>query len=733
MRRARRSPHARARAFAAAGLAACSALAGGAALSAGAALAACGGDPPLDVLYVPPTDAAPEGGGLGPGPEGGVDPELGGPCADDAQCDDGVACTFDRCDLTVGRCRHVTDDATCQDALHCNGRETCVRGVGCRPGPPVTCADDTACTVDRCVEATRSCAREPRDLDGDGDPDLRCGQGRDCDDTDPLVSSTRREVCGNGRDDDCDGQVDEADCAAPANDTCGAPLRVSAPGTFLLDASGARRDHPGSCSVDGAQTARDLVVAVDVPPGDARDVEVWATARGTNDEASVSLRTSCPDPASELACAALPGARSARAVARSAPGGSTVFAVVTTIRDAPVDVKVDLRSASVRPTNESCAAPEPVATDVPFVARLVDPARDLPSACAGDGPGAPAGTGELTYAFTLDAPRDVTLAATTRAGLGSPRLSLRDAGCTGERACRSGRSSLFARLGAGTHVLAVSGTETLDADVLVRTAPPTPAPPEATCATAPPLAAAGPTRVELGAVESATERPCLPGAPSAAFAFTLDRPSDVVALARLAVGDEGFVSIEGAACAAAEQRACEKGSTPLRAAARNLPAGTYRLVVGSRLGLSAAVEVLARPAAAPVTVVGGDACATAVVVPPGGATFVGDTTTAIDDGVVVCEAQGARPAPDRFFRLDLQGPERVVLDTAGSTLRTALAVRAGPACPGADVPGACFLGYGASRSFLDLDLPAGTVYVQVDGTNGEAGPFVLDVRRAPRP
>lgn len=711
-----------------AALAAALALLGGA-----AALGACGGDPPLDVLYVPPSDAASEAAVLGPDDAAGGDPELGGPCEDDGQCDDAVACTFDRCDLSVGRCRHVTDDTSCQDALHCNGREVCVRGVGCRPGPPVTCADDTACTVDRCVEATRSCVHEPRDLDGDGDPDVRCGQGGDCDDTDPLVSSTRREVCGNGRDDDCDGQVDEADCVAPAHDTCAAPLRVTASGTYLLDATAARRDHPGSCSVESAQTARDLVVAVDVPAGDPRDVEVWATARGTNDEASVSLRTACADAASELACAALPGARSARAAARGVPGGSTVFAVVTSVRDAPVDVKVDLRPSAGRPTNEACASPELVATDVPFTARLVDPTRDLPSACANDTAGAPAGTGELTYAFVLDAPKDVTVVATTRAGLGAPRLSLRDASCTGERACRVGRAALFARLAAGTHVLAVSGTEALDADVLVRTAPPTTAPPEASCATAPPLAVGGATRVDLGAVESAAEAPCLAGVPSAAYAFTLDRPSDVLALARLAVGDEGFVSLEGAGCTAAERRACERGSTPLRAAARNLPAGSYRLVVGSRLGLSAAVELLARPAAPIVTVGGADACANALVVPPGGATYTGDTRGAIDDGAVVCEAQGAPPAPDRFFRLDLAGPERVILDTAGSSLRTALGVRSGATCPGADVPGACHLGYGALRSFLDLDLPAGTFYVQLDGAGGESGPFTLDVRRFPNP
>ena len=50
-----------------------------------------------------------------------------------------------------------------------------------------------------------------RDRDGDG-----AGEVCDCDDTDPDVSPNAPEICGNGVDDDCDGDVDSADpdCAA---------------------------------------------------------------------------------------------------------------------------------------------------------------------------------------------------------------------------------------------------------------------------------------------------------------------------------------------------------------------------------------------------------------------------------------------------------------------------------------------------------------------------------------
>ncbi|MEP7051313.1 MAG: hypothetical protein ABJB12_13215, partial [Pseudomonadota bacterium] len=37
-------------------------------------------------------------GGLDVGERGGEDPTLGGPCADDGQCDDAIDCTVDSCD-----------------------------------------------------------------------------------------------------------------------------------------------------------------------------------------------------------------------------------------------------------------------------------------------------------------------------------------------------------------------------------------------------------------------------------------------------------------------------------------------------------------------------------------------------------------------------------------------------------------------------------------------------------
>src|SRR5262249_35105135 len=75
------------------------------------------------------------GGGTGgnisdAGPD--ADPTLGGPCLDNGQCDDGIACTYDICDLDLKRCRFTPDDAQCQNAVYCDGVERCDNKLGCR-------------------------------------------------------------------------------------------------------------------------------------------------------------------------------------------------------------------------------------------------------------------------------------------------------------------------------------------------------------------------------------------------------------------------------------------------------------------------------------------------------------------------------------------------------------------------------------------------------------------------
>jgi len=663
------------------------------------------------------------------GPDGPLfDPTLGGPCTEDAQCNDGIVCTFDRCDRTLDRCRHTPDDTQCADPIHCNGREVCVPRLGCRPGAPVTCQDGDSCTVDRCVEDDKTCTRVARDVDGDGEPDDHCQNqmGTDCDDLDPLVGKTKTEICGNGKDDNCNRRVDEEPCASPRDDTCATARAVTAPARVVLTTVAAKKDFSPVCSVGTPGASRDVVVKVDVPgnAGDPpRDLEVYATA--PSGDTAVAILSSCAAAGASLACGHTKLSPEARARARSVSPGS-YYVVVTTQGETPVDLAVDLLPASVAPTNEGCAAPKAVATDTPFTVELVDAAKDLVSACTSE-------TGELTFAFTLTEPKDVTLVTSRARGSGSVVASFRDGTCTGEARCRAGSvPSLLARsLPAGTHVFSIAGTAALDANVLVRTSPPTVPPANGSC-TAPPVIAHDSTVTERLATYDEIRTGCLPGGPTAAYELRITQPSDVLLVGRFPQTEQGAVSMNLPTCTETDQLACQKDGTPARVAKRNVAPGTYRVLVHDERGETVSLGAFVRPTLAPVQVTS-DGCADAATIPATGGFFTGDTTTKGADFPAGCDSVGGAPngAPDQMMKLVLTERRRVIFDMQGSSFATLLNLRSGPACPGIEVPDACYVGFRASRSFLDKVLDAGTYWVQIDGHAGTVGTWNLDVRVLP--
>ncbi|MBL8602339.1 MAG: putative metal-binding motif-containing protein [Myxococcales bacterium] len=99
-------------------------------------------------------------------------------------CDDGIACTADRCDESTGRCVFTADNAACpamnvcdvamrgcvridctndtqcSDGDLCNGAERCVSNR-CVAGTAVTCNDNIECTADRCDPSTGRCVSTP--------------------------------------------------------------------------------------------------------------------------------------------------------------------------------------------------------------------------------------------------------------------------------------------------------------------------------------------------------------------------------------------------------------------------------------------------------------------------------------------------------------------------------------------------------------------------------------------
>ena len=101
------------------------------------------------------------------------------------------------------------DDRTCGEGQRCVYPRSQRSGGMCEP-----CALDEV-PYDGVDNDCRSMTRD-FDLDADGDNarDVELRPGTDCDDGDPEVfgGPNAREVCGDGKDNDCDGRTDEADC-----------------------------------------------------------------------------------------------------------------------------------------------------------------------------------------------------------------------------------------------------------------------------------------------------------------------------------------------------------------------------------------------------------------------------------------------------------------------------------------------------------------------------------------
>ncbi len=675
-------------------------------------------------------------------------PYLGAPCVDDGQCDDSIPCTYDSCDKAAGRCLNVPDDTQCDDGIYCDGREKCVVGHGCEPGAVVSCSDGNECDIAQCVEATQSCQYRLRDVDQDGDPDGHCAGGHDCNDLDPNVSSLHAEICGNGIDDNCNGQIDESPCVEPEGDSCKGPVVIQGAGTYELTTIGNEvATFATSCSVPTPSAAQNVVAAITVPPGPYMDLDVWATTAGT--EVAVALDAMCGEPATELGCGAGQGATSVRARAYTV-GPGTYYAVVTTQTPAAVELKVVLLPASSPATNIDCGSATPIQPSVPTSVSIVDPPTLLPSACitsaastagAGDaGTGGAAGvphTGELTYALTLTQTQDIRIYASTLQGSGSPIIGLRDPACTGaadELTCRTSASlPVFERaLPPGVYVVTVAATSPIDASIQVVLSAPSATPLDQTCASPPAVAPNGSVTFDLANHESAIADMCAAGEYDAAYDISLAVASDVLLVERLGETDMGAVSLDPPACTAA--LACTQGATPVRIGKRNVAAGDYRAVVADVLGLEGTLDALVRPTVAPTILAAGaaDTCAAPVDVSAGGF-FTGDTSTASADFDNPCDTPTSPPggAPDQVLSLNLAQPQRVVLDSEGSSYTTILDVRQGSTCPGLPVDNACYVGFTAQKSFLDLELEAGQYWVIVDGYSGASGPWNLDVRVLP--
>jgi hypothetical protein len=667
-----------------------------------------------------------------------ADPSLGGPCLDDLQCArPEIPCATFRCDPSVKRCRATPDDTKCDDGLFCNGQEKCNPRVGCVPGAVVDCSTGDTCSIDRCVEATRACEHTVRDSDGDGDGTAICvGKGADCDDSDPTVSSKAKEICGNRKDDDCDGSVDESDCVTPRHATCDTALIVESPGTYAVDLAGTSRALPATCA-STAEYARQVVVAVRIGGTDSRDVDVVATpAPGTR--VALAGAKLCGDAATESACAAQPPtASSVRLKLRNlAPGTWPLY--VFGAGEGKVELKIGYLSPTPPATNLSCATASPLLDGTKpsavVSAEIVDVGK-TPSACD-------SAAGPLVYAIDVPDPRDLRVRVSPSASGVRTVIGLRDAGCStlsNELKCGSGSpATYFVRsLAPGRYYLTAGATAPTDVSIDAALLPPSTAPLNETCTGAPAVARETTALVDLANHADDIAASCVtsPGyAPfflDAAYSLKLDVASDVLLVARPTGSDYVSLGLSSASCSSMDF-GCARGY-PTRINRRSMAPGDYRVVLESMLGASPSLSTFVRPAAA-LGPEGADRCSdAAVVIPPTGGLFVGNTTGKGADLDASCDNAGMPKggAPEVIYRLDVPKKSRVVIDAYGSAYTTTVSLRKGSTCPGVEVPDSCAAGYVVDNAFLDRTVDAGTYWIVVDGYSLASGAYRLDVRVAP--
>ena len=472
----------------------------------------------------------------GTGVGGDFDPTLGGPCAEDDQCDDQIPCTFDSCDQELLLCRFLPDDSVCQNELFCDGVEVCDNNLGCILGEPVTCSDGDPCTINTCDEQTKLCESQDRDVDQDGDPDDHCGGG-DCDDLDPAVSSLQSEVCANGKDDNCDGETDEGSCATPTNDTCLDPLEIAQPGTYALTTVGGALDYAATCTLSGGVSPREVVAALSLPAGPLKDVQL--TARTAAVDVAAALMGQCAVPNSEVACSGTfphpDGGMVAKLRGRGLgdPVDATALpAYVFTDGGSEVTLKYELLDPTAKPTNETCGTATTLAPGTPTLASVLDPTVDMGSACE-------ANTGELVYSFVLAQTQDIDLYANSIDGDGNPVLSLRDANCAlpeDEITCNVAHDSHIYRhsMPAGTYYVSVAATAPTDILLTLELSAPTAAPPDDACSGAPDIALNATFDVSFANHQDDHATGCSPGAVDAAYRLNLAEASDVLVVGRRA-------------------------------------------------------------------------------------------------------------------------------------------------------------------------------------------------------
>lgn len=650
--------------------------------------------------------------------------DAGQRCDSVEECDDGVACTRDVCDLR-GICVHTPDALVCDDGVFCNGAEVCDPSAGCGGGPLRDCNDRNVCTLDRCDESRGMCLHLPRDFDNDGEADSRCVGGTDCDDADPLRGTLQAELCSDVLDNDCDGDIDEAVCGRPQHDLCDDALDVSEGGLFQIATAGARDDYGAACQ----GPARELVTRFTLDA--TSDVTLRVDSAGTS---QIDLRTACGGGGLGIACDTGSPSELRR---RSLPAG-TYFAFVASSAGA-LELSVSVDPPTAAPTNEACDSAGDVVPPFAVSGSFVGVADDLELAC-----GQPL-SGELVYAFSVPPgpAMDAVVAFSSTSSADAMRFSLRT-DCdnpASELGCVRGSpaGARFRSLTPGDYALILEGPAEREVDFSfeLRLETGTDPPPGDGCGAPIDTPLNDIVHGTLSDKRDAIRTDCGYFYRDAVHRFVLPEASDVAI--DLLAGENGTAYVSGSLATTcgpvfASPTATCGGGAPALLQRFSLPAGEHFLVIEAAGAPNYQLEVRTSSPTNVVEATGNDTCAEAIVIPDvQRAVFVGTTTGLANDVESPYCGSGAS-SPDATFLLDLNVASRVRLSTVGSSFDTVLQVfLEGAMC--SNFPYTCDDDSGPSGAArIDRDLPAGRYHVVVDGFGAHSeGAYVLTFERGPFP
>ncbi len=256
---------------------------------------------------------------------------------------------------------------------------------------------------------------------------------------------------------------------------------------------------------------------------------------------------------------------------------------VATGQPAAITLDVQILPPEPQPTNETCGTAEPVVIGMPFAAPILDAAgtwraparRRRASSCT---------------ASHLAAASDIDVYASSADGDGLPRSAARPGlrSPEDELACQTGASPHVFRhaLAAGTYYVAVSASAPTTANVTIEASPPTVLQADETCLGAPTLQPNVTTNVVLAGHQDDINLGCFHRrGRRGLYARSPRRLRRAPGPAHRVRRHQGDRALAGRVRGPSDQLACGTGGvSPVRAAKRNVPAGSYRVVSRATTG-----------------------------------------------------------------------------------------------------------------------------------------------------